>query len=583
MRFGARRRPSRRKLFLESLESRRVMATLQGNIYLDSDIDGTRDAGENLLAGPTLTFYVDLDASGTRTLGDIVGTTNTGQYTLVSPILGAGTFRVLLDSAGTSFRQSGPGPLVTILDPLVVATVPDIGAYRGGEIRGQKFNDHNADGIRQASDEGVPGVGFSLANVGADGVVGGGDDGPTVSVVTDASGNYVFPNLAVGNYQLTEAADPTIKTTTAAFTNFTVNASGQVFVAATEVLSDPFQTLQVIRPELRRGNFRLGEIYGYTFVDVNGNGVDNSEPTVTPGVTITLRGAGADNAFGTADDLPAVVKTPDAVTGRFDFKNLDFGRYQVSATLPAAVTRTTSPLGVFSINDSGLIYAPTATLVTAGPRQLAPVVRPELAIGLFRGAEIRGQKFNDHNADGVKQSTDEGVAGVRFTLTNLATSVATVVTSDSNGDFTFTNLALGTYRLAEEANADIKTTTAAFTDFVVNASGQLFAAVAVPPDAYQTVVLRPELRRGNFRLGEIYGYVFTDRNSNGVDNSETKGMPGVSVLLTWAGPDNDFTTAADNTTQTLTPCDHRPLQCYSARVRSLSVARTIANRCGAHD
>lgn len=566
MQFGARRRPSRRKLLVEALENRRVMATLTGNIFLDSNINGTRDPAEGLLTGQSVDVYVDLDASGTPTPGDIRATTNTGSYTIVSPLIGAGVFAVRMDPTGIPFQPTS-FQSVTVIDPLVSAVVPDIGAYRLGEIQGFVFVDNNRDGIQNSTEtQGLPGAQFQLIDLATNLAVG--------TQTTDANGEYKFTNLVAGSYRVEEVANPdrliTKSVTGVPPQSITVNASGQLFVYSSTVGTPDVNFQQrVVNPILKSGQFTYGKLYAYTYLDVNGDGIENpGDTTPFPGVNLTLTWAGPNNLFtDPADDqdnasISGVVTTVNGKSTLL-FAGLDFGRYRIESTLPNGVVRTSTAFdAVYTINSSGITLAPNSIAATVGA--IGANIKNNLAAGYFRTAEILVQRFNDRNADGDKQTADDLLPGGNFTLTNVATGAVIPGTVDAGGFSLFTQLLPGEYRLTEALDPTLKITTDPFRhlpseNFSVDTSGQLFIPVAGArtPDSNQIVIVENTLRRGSFRYGEIHGYVFVDKNDDGIDNNGDSAValvaPGVTVTLRRAGPDNAIGTGDDLTPVVITP------------------------------
>ena len=67
--------------------------------------------------------------------------------------------------------------------------------------------DRNGDGLRDPSDDGIPGVTVTLTWFGGDGVAGGGDDA-TFTRTTGASGDYLFDHLPAGAYRVVSSGLP---------------------------------------------------------------------------------------------------------------------------------------------------------------------------------------------------------------------------------------------------------------------------------------------------------------------------------------------------------------------------------------
>ncbi len=131
---------------------------------------------------------------------------------------------------------------------------------------------------------------------------------------------------------------------------------------------------------------------------------------------------------------------------------------------------------------------------------------------------ISGVKFNDINGDGVRQVGDTPLAGLTLFLdTNnngvLDTGEMSTV-SDVNGNYSFVNLAAGTYRVRESPQAGLLLTTPNPAPITLVA-GQVVAGVDF----------------GDFRLISISGTKFQDMNGNGVRNIGDPALPGITVFL----------------------------------------------------
>ena len=108
-------------------------------------------------------------------------------------------------------------------------------------------------------------------------------------------------------------------------------------------------------------------------------------------------------------------------------------------TAPSNITNTVT---VTATNDS----VSTNNTATAATAVAAPAV-----------ANLSGRIYYDSNNDGVGQSTETGFAGITVTLTGTTTAnttVNTTTTTDNNGNYTFTNVAQGTYTVTSGTPSD---------------------------------------------------------------------------------------------------------------------------------
>ncbi|QDS96576.1 Cadherin domain protein [Roseimaritima multifibrata] len=101
-RLSAHRSSARRRHLFETLESRRLLASVSGQLWADDIPNGVIDSGEGFFANQTV--YVDLNNSGSRQNGEPVNLTDAyGRYAFNN--LDAGTYAIRQDSG---FKQSYP-------------------------------------------------------------------------------------------------------------------------------------------------------------------------------------------------------------------------------------------------------------------------------------------------------------------------------------------------------------------------------------------------------------------------------------------------------------------------------------------
>jgi len=167
--------------------------------------------------------------------------------------------------------------------------------------------------------------------------------------------------------------------------------------------------------ELTAAAPKLGSISGMKFNDLNGNGANDAEPGLQ-GWTITLSNQSGIIATITTDN-----------NGNYNFTNLTADNYTVGEVLQAGWTQTAPqpvPPGTYTVN------------LTAGEN----VVGKDF--GNFKLGEVDGQKFEDFNANGIKDNTnfisETGLAGWNITIngtdTITKTTVNMTVTTDANGN-----------------------------------------------------------------------------------------------------------------------------------------------------
>ena len=351
-------------------------------------------------AGDSVTFSVDATGSGPLTFQwqlnglNIPGATN-GSYTINSVPAGdnGDVFRCIVGN-GAGLIPSGNATL----------TVNNVTT---GTITGNLFNDQNADGVEDGTDAGLAGrtVYLDLNNDAS-------PDPGDPTAVTDSNGNYTFNNVTPGTYQLGVVLPQGWQVTTngAALPSVAVTA-GQTITA----------------PAI--GNAFVA-ISGFVFADTNGNGVqDNGEgPAVGQELFIDL------NNNGTLDPGDPTATTDS--NGDYEFTGLAAGTYTVDMIIPADSHES------FPIVGGGQ----KVTVTTTPASSIDFAIAPGPPVG-----GISGKLVVDPEGGGQTDGDDTAFppAGqqVYLDLSNAGSYQAgdPTTTADAKGNYSFTNLADGTY------------------------------------------------------------------------------------------------------------------------------------------
>jgi hypothetical protein len=372
--------------------------------FEDLNANGVRDPGEPGLAGFTITLTpsgggaartVVTDANGNFLFTDVppgtftLSETQRAGFSLTVPALNS--ISVTLASGGSSIANT-------------------FGNFRGvltGTITGSKFLDVDGNGVRDSGEPGLAGVTITRTPTIND------PAGASLSVVTDAQGNFSFASVPFGDFTLTETVPAGFAQTAPPPPG---TASGTINFAQRTSAGHVF------------GNRALtGTVGGVKFNDANGNGVRDSGEAGLSGVTIRLT------------DAAGVIRTTTTdAAGAFSFTNVAAGAYVVSEVVPNGFQQTAPAApGTFAIN------------VTTG-QPIANLLFGNRAVtGPIGTGTVSGRKILDINGNGVLDGTDRGFEGIRFELRDAAGNLIASTTSDAQGNFTFTNVPAGTYILSE--------------------------------------------------------------------------------------------------------------------------------------
>ncbi|MBI4748082.1 MAG: hypothetical protein HY774_06305, partial [Acidobacteria bacterium] len=365
------------------------VGTVTGHVFTDTNGNGTQDSGEPNLGGVSVT--VD-SVNGPPVT---VTTDANGNYTASNIPTGSTTVDVA-DPANTT-ETTNVDPQTVTVSVGATTTAATVGFQPVGTVSGHVFTDTNGNGIQDSGEPNLSGVDVVIDS----------DNGPPVTVTTDANGNYTANNIAAGSVSI-DVADPanTIETTNVDPQTVTVT-QGATTTAATV------------------GYQPVGTVTGHVFNDVNGNGTqDSGEPNLS-GLNVVV-----DSVNG-----PPVTVTTDA-NGNYTANNIPAGSTSVDVADPANSTETTN-------------VDPQTVSVVGGNTTTAANVGYQ-----FFGS-VTGHVFTDTNGNGTQDSGEPNLSGVNVTVDSVNGAPVTV-TTDANGNYTANNIPVGSTSVdvADPANTN---------------------------------------------------------------------------------------------------------------------------------
>ncbi len=196
-------------------------------------------------------------------------------------------------------------------------------------------------------------------------------------------------------------------------------------------------------------------------------------------------------------------------------------------------------LDVFEIGNS--IQVPPA--LGAGYLIVPDEVNNLWVFGGSTGAHgICGVVFSDNNLNGVRDAGEPGISGATVTLTGTTDEGAPVsasMTTDSSGEFGFSNVAPGVYTLTETDPPGYRS---------VAAQAGSAGGVVVDANTIADIVLGAEASSVDNNFGDVQpvditGTVFLDSDLNGVRDEGEPALAGVTITLT--GGSEALTTSSD--------------------------------------
>jgi serine-aspartate repeat-containing protein C/D/E len=503
------------------------LAHIGNRVFEDANANGVQDAGELGVAGATILLK---DA-----VGNVVQTTTTDGDGLYGFDVAAGTYSLqvvvpdtsgyaaspqdaggddTLDSDIDAFGMTGP---VTVAAGEVNNTI-DMGGYRRAQLGDRVWLDTDRNGQQDAGEAGVAGVTVRLLD--SAGL-------PVAEQATDGSGNYLFSGLMPGRYSVefvqpagydftgqdsgADGSDSDAAVTTGRTAQITLNSFDDNRTVDAGLVAQP----------------EPGAVSGTVLEDLDNDGDGD---TSIAGVTVVLKDMAGN----------VVATTTTGALGGYEFNNLPAGSYTVHQTnLPG-------------YNDVGDIDGGNPNLITVN----VPAGGASTGNDFIddRPARLGDRVWLDSNANGQQDSGEAGVSGVTVNLLDNAGNVVGTQTTDGSGNYLFSGLDAGRYSVAFDKPAG--------RDFTVQDSGadtgDSDADSLTGRSAIVTLNSGDDNRSVDAGLvpvvaktGSIGNLVFEDRNYNGLQDADDKGIAGVTVRLLGAAGNVLGTTTTDSSGQYL--------------------------------
>ena len=530
-------------------------ASVGNFVWFDANKDGIQDADEVGVAGVTVTLtdgagnpVIDLGGNPVKP----VTTDANGKYefTNLMPnvdriVANAGeenykvTFTVPAGYSATTSHaafdgekdSNGTESSVTLTEGQNDETV-DFGLVADGKIGDTIFwdVDNNGGSAPSGADKPLAGVKVTLTYKTPAGVE------KTLTTTTDENGKYSFENLAPGDYKVTVDQD-SLATACPECTAQSHTPSGDVKASENQTLSlssNVTLTPTSMTNEDQDWAFTAAADTAITKAITTPSAEEQDTFDFAPGkeitYTLTLTNNGPSVATGVtaSDKLPAGVTfvsaegdgSYNAETGKWDLSNLTIAKDEVK-TITITVRITGEGVGSLITN--------VATITHQDQYGDNPT-NNESSASFKGGYNLGGTLYRDSDASFSKSDTEARFAGRTIALLDGngnpildKDGKPVTTTTDENGNYQFTGLAPGNYKVSivDPTTGDLAglTNTQAY-----NGRNATEASVTIGDSSVQGVDF------GFVKPATIGDRVWNDQDRNGVDNGEP-GVPGVTVIL----------------------------------------------------
>jgi gliding motility-associated-like protein len=443
--------------------------TVSGRIYRDANNNGTQDPFENgipnvdvLIFGVTISQAVSTDANG-----DWIAVIDPGPTTIAIDNT---------DLPPGYIQTEGTNPQTINAVANVDNFTDNDGFYFEGQINGHLYFDVNGNGSQDSGEPDMPNVTINITDT----------FGQVTSVSTDANGDWLATVAAVDVSIDIDDNDPDFPT-------------GAIQTEGTD--PTPFTVINNTNTFTENdGFFEQGILEGHLYLDVNGNGTqDTSEPDLANIDVNVVDALGTTHALITdANGNWSVILPAGNATSTIDVNDPDFptGALQTEGTNPT----TTMVVNNQTVSDDGVLND-----------------------GFFESGTLEGHAYLDKNGNGSQDPTEPDLANVDV---NITTSLGTnlVVVTDAAGNWSVMVPIGNTTAFIDVNDPDFPT--GAIQTEGTNPTTSLVTLNTVVSDDGTTV------NDGFYEVGTLEGRVYFDANGNGTQDNQETGIANVRVNIT---------------------------------------------------
>ncbi|MCK2236266.1 MULTISPECIES: SdrD B-like domain-containing protein [unclassified Crossiella] len=287
------------------------------------------------------------------------------------------------------------------------------------------------------------------------------------------------------------------------------------------------------------------QIGNRVWFDADSDGVQDGGEPALPGVKVTLQACGSSTVLGTKTTdakgqyyfgAAEGVQPESCYTVKFDYSAADTSGLP-GAPPPATLNWTGKEAGPSRTVDSNVDPATSAATVTVGPAG-ADDHSVDAGVTAAPPNKLGDLVWVDTNRNGVQDTGEPPVPGVKVTAKKPDGSAAGTTTTDATGKYLITPLPDGAYTvcfdlsgLAPEYQGYLLTRPNAggadAKDSDPDPATGCTASTTLGPDKREDLTLDAGIRPGN-RLGD---YVWIDANKDGVQDAPESPVAGVPVIL----------------------------------------------------
>lgn len=379
-----------------------------------------------------------------------------------------------------------------------------VGCMPMSAVSGQVWLDASADGVRDPGEPGQPGILIEARGV---------KNGLTYQTVSDEDGFYYLGQLRPGSYVVTYTLPDGLM-----FTRYSASGHNNrsiITESNTNTGSKSFDLNKArVENEQNVGVQKEGTVEVRCFLDCNANGFYDEGDLPLPGVKCEVR------KRSTNDVVDTQVSGEDGVV---TFQRMRANTYKVRVVLPgqALFTKVTEGGNVFTAkNDKREATVNDIVLEASG--------EVKLQAGAVVLSSISGRVYMDDDFSGTMNGSEKPASGMVVELQNENGETLGTARTDKSGEYSFTKLNPGYYRLLIQAQEGYAFTRLGDGNVMTNRGGGQGSTDVffLPMDTEMT-----GMDAGMIIPGTVTGTVFVDDNDNGIRDAGENGLTSVIVTL----------------------------------------------------
>lgn len=468
------------------------------------DADSGPNAGQN---APVLTSIEELGGNQRRISGTLATTPNTTALitlyrNVANDASGRGEGLEVIHREAVSTDGTGTASFAFVVDTTLVpagplsstATVANAGTSEfsltldpaapvGGRLDGFVFEDSDGDGIRDAGENPLAGIGV-FDDTDGDGTR---DPGET-RVVTLLDGRYAFDLASDATVRVVVEVPSTLRLSSP--------LPAPIVVSGGATISAPDLGLATLPPPPVGGR-----VEGLVFSDTDGDGIRDGGENPLPGIGVF------DDTDGDGTHDPAETRVLSQPDGRYVFDLAADATVRVVVEVPPTLRLSSTLPAPIAVSGGATLIAPDLGLATLPPPPLV-------------GGSVEGLVFEDFDDDGLRNAGEGPLGGI---------AVFDDRDADGNrdaGETRFVTAADGRYRFDLDADGSVRIVVE------VPANRRLTSATPAPITVSGGATLTaPELGLALLKTGgSASGRLFLDDDRNGTRAPEEAGAAGLRVF-----------------------------------------------------